>query len=185
MLKKLLLATTLLATTIEAEDIHPIGTVMHSILPESVFQSKMGTEWVLLDGRVITDRSSEIVKYILVNDKGEPRLPDAQGKFIRMMDYRAINDGNRTTNGDPEHRTMGSYQRDEFKSHNHNNDSWSGLVRYDGTNTVKYPTDNSRGEINIRSAGGIVAQGGSETRPKNIAINIFIKIKSCQSTQCK
>jgi len=189
MFKKVLLTTIVITGAIYAKDIYPVGTVLNSILPESVFQEKMGSEWVLMDGRVI-DSSYEIAKYLSTNDKLENRLPDAQGKFLRMMDYRSPTNANRAKDGDPEeNRQIGSYQEDSIKTHTHNYQDiyfmelWSkdrieGLPTFGSaaTDAPNYPYQIKR----VSDGNGTV-----ETRPKNIAINFFIKIKSCQTTECQ
>lgn len=87
-------------------------------------------------------------------------LPDLRGTFIRGLDAgRGLDTG----------RALGSYQADEFASHTHtiNADNGGfnvGIVNVSGTDrtTTSYtpPTN---------------ATGGSETRPKNVALVAIIK----------
>ena len=85
-------------------------------------------------------------------------LPDLRGEFIRGWDEgRGVDAG----------RGFGSWQADEFRSHNHtfnlpnitNNSGGGGLDDAGGTGGV-YNTNYS---------------GGSETRPRNVALQYFIK----------
>lgn len=85
-------------------------------------------------------------------------LPDLRGEFIRGLDLgRGVDVG----------RTLGSYQADEFRSHNH---------------TFNFPiVTNNSGGGGIDDAGGYGAaystnySGGSETRPRNVALPYIIK----------
>lgn len=85
-------------------------------------------------------------------------LPDLRGEFVRGFD-----DGR----GVDSARVMGSAQADEFKTHNHALDLGS------GTATV------SRASAYLSQAGAYAAntgaQGGTETRPRNVALLACIK----------
>ena len=85
-------------------------------------------------------------------------LPDLRGEFVRGWD-----DGRGVDNG----RALGSAQADEFKAHTH-----GGVPQRAG--------DRDRGgEVSWFSIDGIgqtEAAGGSETRPRNIALLACIKI---------
>jgi len=85
-------------------------------------------------------------------------LPDLRGEFIRGWDEgRGVDAG----------RGFGSWQADEFRSHNHTFD-------------FRNITNNSGGG-GIDDAGGAGAvyntnySGGSETRPRSVALAYFIK----------
>jgi len=84
-------------------------------------------------------------------------LPDLRGEFIRGWDNgRNIDTG----------RTLGSYQADDFKSHTHG-------YKVDGSG------QSGSGGYGANPAGGInattQATGGTETRPRNIALLYCIK----------
>jgi microcystin-dependent protein len=84
-------------------------------------------------------------------------LPDLRGVFVRGWD-----DGRGYDSG----RAFGSYQADEFKSHTHLSYSSPGTGQgYTGVNSVQ------------QSAGSEATSttGGSETRPKNVALLACIK----------
>ena len=108
------------------------------------------------------------------------QLPDLRGEFIRGWDNtRGIDSG----------RTIGSWQVDELKSHSH-----TGITNTTGAHTHTYSgMYNSRGPINgdtglvyqntqtTSSSGAhshtvtIDSTGGTETRPRNIAMMYCIK----------
>jgi len=84
------------------------------------------------------------------------QLPDLRGEFIRGWDdSRGVDSG----------RTFGSFQADEFKEHTHPYDANQGGSDYGGTN----PASGSP------SAGTTDSAGGTETRPRNIALLACIK----------
>ena len=85
-------------------------------------------------------------------------LPDLRGEFVRGAD-----DGRGVDAG----RALGSTQSDEFRSHTHSYKTF-GISNTDGSNigyaqaeTVEYPQTG--------------ATGGSETRPRNVAMHFIIK----------
>lgn len=89
------------------------------------------------------------------------RLPDLRGEFIRGWDAgRGADSG----------RSFGSFQADEFKSHTHQQkrDDNSGAQATSGGNP-----DGAYGSLDIGPTG---AAGGSETRPRNIALLPCIKV---------
>lgn len=174
-------------------DYWPVGTVIHSLLPEPDFQEEMGTEWVLLDGRPLA-RTDELSTFLdgFQGPAGNILLPDAQGKFLRMMDYR--NRSQRDVDGDPEvNRIPGGYQSDLFQGHHHEayarDDAGTGGVgsigplnrRSVGTGAVV--SDGIGGAITDGTSG--TPRSGSETRVRNIAVNLFVKVRKCRSIECR
>jgi hypothetical protein len=93
-------------------------------------------------------------------------LPDLRGEFIRGWDHdRGIDSG----------RQLGSWQKDEFKSHYHETDvegpKNDGPTRYACIGSyLSHPTTNT------------FPSGGSETRPRNIALMPIIKAKNVQGS---
>lgn len=152
------------------KDTFPVATVIHSLLNEKDFQSQMGTEWVLFDGRKIS-KDDDISKYFT-------KLPDARGKFLRMADTDSGNDPDAP-------RILGSYQGDGFKSHNHSVDIWSNTIYAQPSNS--FASGILRADNNNQGSKNFITDsiGSTETRPKNIAVNYFIKITTCKTTQCK
>lgn len=84
------------------------------------------------------------------------RIPDLRGEFIRALD---------SSRGIDVDRVAGSWQADEFKSHVHPSIKMTtGIVAYPGS-ILAGAVDDFTGEA-----------GGNETRPRNIAYSVFIKI---------
>jgi microcystin-dependent protein len=88
-------------------------------------------------------------------------LPDLRGEFLRGLDNsRGIDSG----------RTLGSAQADELKSHFHT------IWRGNNTATVlNSSADSTFGPNTGDTAVQTANTGGSETRPRNIAMNFIIK----------
>jgi microcystin-dependent protein len=86
------------------------------------------------------------------------QVPDLRGQFLRGWD-------NRSTGGVDNGRVFGSFQNDEFKSHTHSyiDNKASGF----GLTTTGFSAE---------QAAQTGATGGSETRPKNVALLPIIKI---------
>src|SRR3546814_9188604 len=99
-----------------------------------------------------------------------PRSTRTDTLFPYTTLFRSGLDGGR---GVDTGRVLGSAQADEFKSHKHaltaygntGNDAGAGVARTDGTGSSVAVNEDVRG-----------ATGGTETRPRNIAVNYIIKI---------
>ncbi|MGI9256860.1 MAG: hypothetical protein ACR2PY_07995 [Salinispira sp.] len=153
-------------------DILSVGTVQISILEEDAFQSLNGPEWVLMDGRVLKERT-ELTPHIvhLKNEEGKTTIPNAGGRFLRMTDNGA--------GIDPDgERKLGSSQEDELVAHSHeipNTINHNRNRRSTGSGThIFLPGTRASGET-----------GGLETRPTNVAVNYFVKICECRTENCK
>ena len=82
-------------------------------------------------------------------------LPDLRGEFIRGWDNER---------GVDSERVLGSSQEDEFKQHSHQIGAWS--------TSGPYPAD----ELRTGEPGGRTTEvGGTETRPRNVALMFIIK----------
>jgi hypothetical protein len=129
----------------------PIGTVVATMAQ----MDTSGGIWVLADGRTAT------TEYFKAT--GENKVPDLRGAFLR-----GLNAGRTDGREDPEgtDRAAGSYQADTLKSHSHleNLASGNGGVHSGG----------SYGVINQVQTG---KTGGLETRPRNVAVYWYIKIR--------
>ena len=82
-------------------------------------------------------------------------LPDLRGEFIRAWDdARGVDSG----------RAFGSYQADEYRSHSH------------GYGARPFGGNNTQGGSTFAFNGGLTqASGGTETRPRNVALLACIK----------
>lgn len=85
-------------------------------------------------------------------------LPDLRGEFIRGLD-----DGRGIDSG----RALGSAQVDDLKSHSHNIPLYGNIA---AVTTVVASSGSS-----LSSTGATSASGGTETRPRNIALLAVIK----------
>jgi microcystin-dependent protein len=86
-------------------------------------------------------------------------LPDLRGEFIRGW-----SDGSSVDSG----RVFGSDQADLFKSHTHTQRAWG-----NGTSTGSFTSSTNEGTV--RSAQPTDSTGGTETRPRNVALLACIK----------
>ena len=95
---------------------------------------------------------------------GRSTLVDARGEFFRSLD-----DGREVDAG----RVIGSWQSDEFKSHVHNLSNGTTVINIsvDAGNTRAGKTFN----YYDYGTSPILPSGGTETRPRNIALTAYIK----------
>ena len=105
---------------------------------------------------------------------GSATLPDLRGEFIRGLDNeRGVDVG----------RVRLSPQTDEFKAHYHHMLSERGIGHFSESNrftSVSYNHSNDwsysiRGSTHYPEYGETSSVGGTETRPRNIALNYIIK----------
>ena len=136
--------------------------------------SQIPSGWLLCDGSSVSRSTYSNLYTALGNTWGSSssttfNLPDLRGRFLRGVDSGSGNDpdaSSRTAinSGGNTGDNVGSYQNDEFKSHNHGISTSSGS----GTNSVM------RGG-GINSGSSTSYRGGNETRPKNAYVNYIIK----------
>lgn len=127
--------------------------------------------WAPCDGRDITGSA-------LHNRTDKSILPDLRGKFVRGLNAFDVigEEEGRVPHvdrllADPEDRFRGDYQEDEFKIHTHvyrNNELTPGGRSNSGTG--EDPAKKIFRDFET------TPQGGSETRPKNIAAFYYIRI---------
>jgi hypothetical protein len=134
-----------------------VGDVRYSLLDLADFQALHGTGWRRLDGGSIT--GTPLAGYIGTS------LPDARGVFLRGMNHdRPTSEGDAAGN-----RAMGAYQGDTFAAHSH-------------TSPYQYYNGNAgpRGASGNDAAGAAQqtsTTGDLETRPRNIAVHIYVKVE--------
>lgn len=149
----------------------PVGTILASILPVKVFEKTVSGKWILADGADIADTKSDLVQYTK-----SLKVPDLRGMFLR---------------GAGSGRQVGSFEGDATKLPN---TPFSGVTTSGGEHTHPKGANHSSDKIkagpyanmstatNIPRSGAhshslVINKGGDqETRPKNIAVNFYIKI---------
>ena len=151
-----------------------IGDVKQSFLTEVEFQAEHDDTWVLCDGRDVIGSDYAILK------EGDAvtshNIPDARGQFLRGWSDDASVDPDGP-------RAPGSGQEDKMQGHRHEDgDGWETVNMYAGTGGAMLYKQNGIGSTANLIADPIsdgvngTPRTGLETRPKNIAVNMFIKI---------
>jgi hypothetical protein len=162
-----------------------VGDVKYSILDPVKFAQVNGDCWVPMDGRPLasTDALSQLA--------GLSSLPNAGGLFVRAQDFaNSDNDPARDVNS-----AIATVQIDELKSHDHTMDEggnhnhahrfvWEGFlgdpVRYPGLMLGYQAQGVNYGTTPLNDPGvhthTINPTGGTETRPKNINLWVYIRI---------
>ena len=164
----------------------PIGTIDASYLAPDQFYIASGCNnnspghiwtssysiWSPADGRAVPN--SYFQKVV-----SQDRVPDLRGMFLRGLNV--MDSDNQfsldITKSDPDNRGVGSYQQDQFKTHEHH----YGTPDY----TVPLNLGDRYGDGLFYHGGQIGADhmthldpgvGGPETRPRNIAVYYYIRI---------
>ncbi|MEN6373758.1 MAG: hypothetical protein ABFD75_03115 [Smithella sp.] len=162
----------------------PIGTIVTSMLPPSLFAEVVGdpdpsvfdprkSKWVLANGRDI--RSSRYGKL-----SGNTETPDLRGMFLR-----GLNEGREDGKQDPDVRKPGDYQKDAIQQHGHNTEVIGKPTGYkeqvetpSGIGYTRHPAGRNapheKMSVNVLEVKG--ANAKVETRPRNAAVYFYIKI---------
>lgn len=136
-------------------DTYRVGDIVYSALKPEDFKKEHGDGWLLMKGDTIKDSRLSTDYHISI-------LPDACGRFLRGMNYNGHGD-------DPQkERTVMSYQADEFKKHQHNTSAQFKAYGAPGCGDC-----GACPEYGSTPSG---EAGGDETRPKNIALYVYIKV---------
>lgn len=154
-----------------------MGDVKLSVLSLDSFREVNGTCWRLANGKSMEGT--------LLNEQPElqhlqGKLPDAEGRFMRIMDHEGKVDP------DGKKRNVGSHQKQEIQKHKH------GIVRQNYTRHRSGNGGNDRKSITFlskRTDSGnrpldntndfrdpIDYAGGKETRPVNISLYMYINV---------
>lgn len=148
-----------------------VGSVQQTFLSAVEFESIMGTEWVLADGRDVTGSLYETVT-------GSSTVPDCRGMFLRTVG----GDADPAIGGTQAFTTSASGLSTANDSHSHTGAGSMGILnaqRWDGTgltyNFVR-STPNAGSTITTSDTHNHTISGASETRPVNITVNTYIKI---------
>lgn len=135
------------------------GAVLGAVISSMLTAAQMTAEdsnWQLCDGS-----SCAGTDYATVT--GNTTVPDMRGAFLRG------NDPSATRDPDGASRALGSFQNEEFKSHNHAGlfygaGSNAGVIGSGWADSAVYPSHSTQ------------VAGGAETRPKNISVNYYIRV---------
>lgn len=143
-----------------------VGDVKFSLLAPDVFRVHHGTAWIPLDGLAwATEQGFDFTVTALHKAFGVATLPDARGVFIRAM-----NSGRDPKAGDPEHgRLVGSSQPDTLKRHEHPQMYSPQNFNHNGAETLRQV-----GHMATQHSTGAI--GDDETRPRNIALYVYVKV---------
>lgn len=155
----------------QALDIHTVsqmeakvGDYKWSHLDETPFDDEHLGEWMLCNGQSATGTEFETAT-------GNSVVPDAfaDGAFVRQAKSG---------------RTKGTFEADKFGSHNHGGgdhnhpagiylyDSGGGHTQFRSSRPLSY-----QGTTNTNNSGQTInTEGGVETNPKNIALNLYVKV---------
>lgn len=136
------------------------GTMDYFTAPDNSFKFCNGTEWVSMSGGAGAIPGGMVAAFDLtVCPPGWSEYTQARGRFLRGIDNGAGNDPGGT-------RPPGHVQADAFKSHTHDvllsNDPNAG-----SGGGVARANNNTAGGASANKA---AAEGGDETRPKNVAV---------------
>jgi hypothetical protein len=165
----LVIAGTILAIfafkTLENKSVGAIGDVKYSVLPPDKFREENGAGWVLMDNKIPLETSD------LNSKHGITELPDARGLFIRGLNLiRSDDKADPFLQENRRQRLVGDYQADCIIKHQH--PISTGV-------TDDNPGSKVRGGIFARNSSSGLSEnneGCVETRPKNIAFYIYVKI---------
>ncbi len=147
----------------------PVGTIIASIIPPDRMLVIGKEKWVLSDGRILSEDS----EYKQVT--GNSQIPDLRGVFLR-----GLNVGRKDAFSDPSgDRRPGSAQSDELGSHNHK-------IGINGTDTFSMAPGGATQRLAHFNSDGYGAgpaktteySGTAETRPKNIGVFFYIRVKA-------
>jgi len=158
----------------------PVGSII-SFAGDTITAELIEQGWMLCDGAEL-NRTEYATLFATIgtawgygNGTSTFNLPDMQGLFLRGKDNNAGRDPDKTSrtaikNGGNTGNSVGSYQADEFKSHNHRIYQSGNF----GTGQNANSEHHMAGTWNTRHQ---EATGGSETRPRNVYVNYIIKVK--------
>ena len=135
----------------------PVGTIIHSMLTVAQFISEYGDNWVLADGRGVSN-----TKYATIT--GSSLIPDLRGMFLRGKN-NSRSDSRQNPDGE---LSLGDFTDHKFGSHSHT--VGSGTVNGSGTFIQRINDSNVSSSTNTSTA------GGNETAPRSVTVNIFIRI---------
>ena len=146
---------------------YQVGDIVYSLLDETNFKKNHGNDWVLMKKMSLIDtKLSELTNIY--------ELPDARGVFLRGK-----NNGRKIETGNSEgEKNIGHYQEDlsnRLLSVRANSGSQGDIrqttIPHDGSWSSAIRNRHSQNPDHL-----VFRLNGHETRPRNITVNIFIKI---------
>lgn len=146
----------------------PTGTIMYTAV------AAVPAGYLALNGQSLSKSTYSALYTVLGGTYGQTdttfNLPDVRGEFIRGWD---------NSRGIDINRTIGSSQAESFKSHSHPyvdtyfKEAWGQDGQFNGAYGSNGGADNDNYDSNYQRTTSAV--GGSETRPRNIALQAIIK----------
>ncbi|WP_412471493.1 hypothetical protein [Halobacteriovorax sp. RT-1-4] len=173
-------------------EVFSVGDIKTSIFSPEEFRSIHGPAWVLMDGGKDFQRLRESFPELSLNQLLGHGIPDARGKFLRMHNNGAkCTEENEACSFDAqEGRVLGSYQEDAFQNITgtliqiaHGRDvgsSGSGVFQHIGQGNRGNAQGGGRAQ-SYKFDASLVARTSTETRPKNIAVNFYVKVIGCNA----
>lgn len=169
---------------VEIPNLGKIGDIKQSVLTEAQFQAIHGAVWTLMDGKSVVGSIYETLT-------GNSTIPDGRGQFVRIE-----NNGRTDGKENPDATPVGAQQDQATKPNGllagsntssdgaHNHSTASGYCGQFGNATSGGITQLNGCHGGTRDATSthpahthtVNVTDGSETRPKNITANYFIKI---------
>lgn len=150
-----------------------IGEIRASLLKPDKFEELYGSDWFLLQRTDVTGLPIAAFLDSSLQEDGKYFLPDGRGRFLRMLDHNA--------GLDDKGRQPGSHQADSLKAHQHKYKdryfSQHGKVKEGTYLGFSGKMDRKNHPDNFALDDVTENTGSRETRPHNIAVNLYIKVK--------
>jgi hypothetical protein len=156
-------------------DALPVGSIAASMLKETQFNDLSEGSWVLADGRVVSGTD-------YARMTGSENVPDLRGEFLRGLDT----DGR--VDPDGRARALGAVQESALLSHSHLEQRLSVSGNYyqhaasnqnvAGHGSSMTPLYEHVQTSNATDLNGAALPNSRETRPTNVAVNYFVKVRS-------
>lgn len=166
------------ADEVKVKDVGEIGDIKYSVLSLVDFQQQNDKGWVLMQGQTLDETwdltSLYGAKFSNMDGKGADvkALPDARGVFLRGLNVN-LKQEDAAKNGNPDMAiVMGKHQDDEVKPHQHK-------YKLNGSTRYYNGKDDQPGDYasSTNVNGDTEKNDGLETRPRNISVYIYIKVK--------
>jgi hypothetical protein len=140
----------------------PIGSVKQSMLTEGQFNIQNLGEWMLMDGRSCLSTEYETIT-------SETSVPDlvTEGLFPRQAKAGRTKG---TPEGDAIRNITGNFNSGQY----HGYLNLTGAFEYVGVDSHGYGNDNNSAIVKFDASRQVPT--ASENRPKNVALNFFIKV---------